>query len=44
MVERPRIVLHLANLVLRRLSPVVRQIDFALDWLNFEAGKALYRY
>ncbi|CAG0919167.1 unnamed protein product [Notodromas monacha] len=43
MMEHPRIVLSLAKLVLRRLNPVVRQIDFALDWLNIEAGKALYR-
>ncbi|KAI8429479.1 hypothetical protein MSG28_000115 [Choristoneura fumiferana] len=30
--ERPSVVLHIANSVVRRLSPFVRQVDFALDW------------
>ena len=33
------------NLVtVKRMSPLVRQIDFALEWMLVEAGKALYRY
>lgn len=41
--EKPRIVLHAANLIVGRLSQFVRQIDFALDWKYIESGKALYR-
>jgi hypothetical protein len=32
--ERPSVVLHIANTVVRRLSPFVRQVDFALDWVS----------
>ena len=41
--EYPKAVLHLAHAVVRRLSPFVRQIDFALDWIHFESGRAIYR-
>ncbi|XP_012287845.1 neuropathy target esterase sws isoform X3 [Orussus abietinus] len=41
--EQPTIVLHVANTVVRRLSPFVRQVDFALDWLFLESGRAVYR-
>ncbi|XP_020706315.2 neuropathy target esterase sws isoform X5 [Athalia rosae] len=41
--EKPTVVLHVANTVVRRLSPFVRQVDFALDWLFLESGRALYR-
>lgn len=41
--EKPTIVLHVANTVVRRLSPFVRQVDFALDWLFLESGRAVYR-
>ncbi|XP_062398636.1 patatin-like phospholipase domain-containing protein 7 isoform X2 [Sardina pilchardus] len=41
--EEPRIVLNVANTVVRRVSPFVRQIDFALDWMALEAGRAVYR-
>jgi lysophospholipid hydrolase len=30
--------------MVQRVSPLVRQIDFALEWMLVEAGKALYRY
>jgi len=30
--------------MVQRMSPLVRQIDFALEWVLVEAGKALYRY
>ena len=43
MLEVPQVVLHVANTVIRRLSPFVRQIDFSLDWTHIEAGKAIYR-
>lgn len=29
--------------MVRRLSPFVRQVDFALDWIFLESGRALYR-
>ncbi|XP_052737338.1 neuropathy target esterase sws isoform X8 [Bicyclus anynana] len=41
--ERPAVVLHIANTVVRRLSPFVRQVDFALDWVFLESGRAVYR-
>ncbi|XP_069366010.1 neuropathy target esterase sws isoform X11 [Maniola hyperantus] len=41
--ERPSVVLHIANSVVRRLSPFVRQVDFALDWVFLESGRAVYR-
>lgn len=41
--KTPEVVLHVANTVLRRMSPFVRQIDFALDWEHLEAGRALYK-
>ena len=34
----------IANDLVRRLSMFVRQVDFALDWTELEAGKALYRF
>ncbi|XP_069789228.1 patatin-like phospholipase domain-containing protein 7 isoform X3 [Narcine bancroftii] len=41
--EQPNVVLPVAHTVVRRMSPFVRQIDFALDWMAVEAGRALYR-
>ncbi|XP_063974182.1 neuropathy target esterase sws isoform X3 [Diachasmimorpha longicaudata] len=41
--DTPTVVLHVANTVVRRLSPFVRQVDFALDWLFLESGRAVYR-
>ncbi|KAG7202507.1 hypothetical protein KM043_017071 [Ampulex compressa] len=41
--EQPTVVLHVAHTVVRRLSPFVRQVDFALDWLFLESGRAVYR-
>lgn len=43
MSKRPKVVLHIARTVIYRLSPFVRQIDFALDWVYIESGRALYR-
>lgn len=40
---KPQIVLPIAKTVLVRLSPFVRQVDFALDWLFIESGRAVYR-
>ncbi|XP_056275971.1 patatin-like phospholipase domain-containing protein 7, partial [Pseudoliparis swirei] len=41
--EEPRLVLNVAHMVVKRVSPFVRQIDFALDWMAVEAGRAVYR-
>ncbi|KAL1131642.1 hypothetical protein AAG570_011255 [Ranatra chinensis] len=41
--EKPNAVLHIAHTVVRRLSPFVRQVDFALDWMFLESGRAVYR-
>ncbi|KAM4616108.1 patatin-like phospholipase domain-containing protein 7 isoform 1-T2 [Polymixia lowei] len=41
--EEPRTVLHVAHTVVKRVSSFVRQIDFALDWMAVEAGRAVYR-
>lgn len=43
MSEQPKAVCGIAYDLVQRLSPIVRQIDFALDWMELEAGKALYR-
>ena len=42
--EDPRVVLNVAHQVVKRVSSFVRQIDFALDWMAVEAGRAVYRY
>lgn len=42
--EEPWVVLNVAHTVVKRVSPFVRQIDFALDWMAVEAGRAVYRY
>lgn len=39
----PRMVLNVAHTVVRRVSSFVRQIDFSLDWMALEAGRAVYR-
>ncbi|XP_039289237.1 neuropathy target esterase sws isoform X2 [Nilaparvata lugens] len=41
--EKPQVVLHIAHTVVKRLSPFVRQVDFALDWVFKESGQAVYR-
>ncbi|XP_071309861.1 patatin-like phospholipase domain-containing protein 7 isoform X3 [Agelaius tricolor] len=41
--EQPSVVLGVAHSVVKRMSPFVRQIDFALDWMEVEAGRAVYR-
>ncbi|ODN06433.1 Neuropathy target esterase sws, partial [Orchesella cincta] len=43
MAIKPKIVLHVAHIVVKRLSPFVRQIDFAMDWIFLDGGRALYR-
>ncbi|CAF3655549.1 unnamed protein product [Adineta steineri] len=40
---QPDLVLTIASVMVQRMSPLVRQIDFALEWMLVEAGKALYR-
>ncbi|XP_050522719.1 neuropathy target esterase sws-like [Daktulosphaira vitifoliae] len=39
----PQIILPIANTVISQLSPFMRQVDFALDWLFVESGRAIYR-
>lgn len=41
--EQPDVILQIAHMVIKRLSPFVRQVDFALDWVFLESGRALYR-
>ncbi|PKU28592.1 patatin-like phospholipase hypothetical protein [Limosa lapponica baueri] len=41
--EQPSMVLGVAHTVVKRMSPFVRQMDFALDWMEVEAGRAVYR-
>ncbi|XP_030598678.1 patatin-like phospholipase domain-containing protein 7a [Archocentrus centrarchus] len=41
--EEPKVVLNVAHAVVKRMSSFVRQIDFALDWMAVEAGRAVYR-
>ncbi|XP_031629019.1 neuropathy target esterase sws isoform X1 [Contarinia nasturtii] len=41
--ERPWTVVYIANTVVRKLSPLVRQCDYALDWIFMESGRAVYR-
>ncbi|CAG2205144.1 NRE [Mytilus edulis] len=41
--EQPSVVLNVAHTTAVRIAPFVRQIDFALDWMMIEAGKALFR-
>uniref|UniRef100_H3APZ1 lysophospholipase n=1 Tax=Latimeria chalumnae TaxID=7897 RepID=H3APZ1_LATCH len=41
--EQPTVVLSAAHTVAVRMSPFVRQMDFAIDWMAVEAGRALYR-
>lgn len=43
MSEHPKAICGLAHDLVQRLSPIVRQMDFALDWMELEAGRALYR-
>ncbi|XP_058158775.1 patatin-like phospholipase domain-containing protein 7 isoform X3 [Dasypus novemcinctus] len=41
--KQPAVILGVAHTVVMRVSSFVRQIDFALDWMEVEAGRAIYR-
>ncbi|KAJ7389184.1 Neuropathy target esterase [Desmophyllum pertusum] len=41
--KKPRVILNVAHSLIGHLSPFLRQIDYALDWMHVEAGRALYR-
>ncbi|XP_072300212.1 patatin-like phospholipase domain-containing protein 6 [Eucyclogobius newberryi] len=41
--QQPSVVLSAAHTEVIRMSAFVRQMDFAIDWMAVEAGKALYR-
>ncbi|XP_022900031.2 neuropathy target esterase sws isoform X1 [Onthophagus taurus] len=43
MKDHPKLVLKIAYMVVQHLSPFVRQVDFALDWVFLESGRAIYR-
>ena len=43
MKKQPSIVLNAGHTVVSRMSAFVRQIDFGLDWILIESGRALYR-
>jgi CRP-like cAMP-binding protein len=40
---KPLVVLSIAYFIVKRMSPFVRQIDFALEWNLIEAGNVLFR-
>lgn len=42
--KQPTVVLGVAHTVVKRMSAFVRQIDFALDWMEVDAGRAVYRW
>ncbi|PFX22568.1 Patatin-like phospholipase domain-containing protein 7 [Stylophora pistillata] len=41
--HKPRVILNVAHSLISHLSPFLRQIDYALDWMHVEAGRAVYR-
>jgi lysophospholipid hydrolase len=43
MAHHPHVALQLAVSVIDQMSPYVRSIDFALEWMLVESGKALYK-
>jgi CRP-like cAMP-binding protein len=42
--EEPNVVLSVAHHIVKRMSPFVRQIDFALEWNLIESGARLFRF
>ncbi|CEF67820.1 Neuropathy target esterase sws [Strongyloides ratti] len=42
--ECPEIALHVAYSIVRRLSPFIRAVDFALEWNLLDSGQALFRH
>ena len=41
--EEPHVILPMASSIINRLSPFMRQIDFALNWIPLDAGVVLYK-
>ena len=41
--EEPHVILPMASSIVNRLSPFMRQIDFALNWIPLDAGVVLYK-
>jgi len=41
MAQSPEIVLALAHSTIKELSPLARQLDFALDWITVEGGRGV---
>ena len=42
--QKPNIVLPIAYSVLIRMSPFLRSVDFAIDWVLLDSGETVYRY
>ncbi len=40
--QYPTAILPMANQIIRRLSPIIRRMDFAIEWALAEGGKALF--
>ncbi|KAI6653531.1 Neuropathy target esterase [Oopsacas minuta] len=41
--EEPHVLIPMASSIINRLSPFMRQIDFALNWVPLDAGVVLYK-
>ncbi|CAD6191793.1 unnamed protein product [Caenorhabditis auriculariae] len=41
--SHPQVYVPIAHNILRFLSPFVRSVDFALEWLRVDSGQAIYR-
>ena len=41
--EEPHVIFPMASSITNRLSPFMRQIDFALNWVPIDAGVVLYK-
>uniref|UniRef100_A0AC34Q9K7 Uncharacterized protein n=1 Tax=Panagrolaimus sp. JU765 TaxID=591449 RepID=A0AC34Q9K7_9BILA len=41
--QHPAVVLPLAYTTVRRMSPFIRSIDYAMDWVMLDSGQAVYR-
>lgn len=40
---RPGVLLPIAHSIIRRFSSFVRAVDFAMDWIWLDSGRAVYR-
>lgn len=42
--QYPQALFALTELLIRRLSPFMRAMDYAIDWVHLEGGHALFRH